>query len=91
MQEIKKGQGRFYVGESEDNLKAEITFVESKNNVLTVDHTFVSEELRGSGMAGKLVDKMVNFAREEGKKIEPICEYAKKKIEKTPEYQDVLV
>jgi uncharacterized protein len=90
MGEIKKGQGKFYIGEDEQNPKAEITFVEGDNNVLTVDHTFVSEELRGGGVAGKLVDHIVAYAREEGKKIHPVCEYAKKKMEKTTEYHDVL-
>lgn len=89
MGNIKKGNGKFYIGESEDNVQAEITFQEVEG-VLTVDHTFVSEELRGGGVAGKLVEQVVTYAREEGKKINPVCDYAKKKIERTPAYQDVL-
>ena len=32
----------------------------------------------------------VELARRDGKKIIPLCPYAKKEFEKKPEYQDVL-
>ncbi|WP_099157661.1 GNAT family N-acetyltransferase [Virgibacillus ndiopensis] len=88
---IKKGENKFFVGENEKNPIAEITFVSDEDQNIIVDHTFVSDELRGDGVAGKLVEKVVNYAREEGKKIIPECSYAKHKMEKTPEYHDVLV
>ncbi|GGJ93640.1 N-acetyltransferase [Lentibacillus kapialis] len=90
MEDIKKGDHKFYIGENEHDPKAEITFKESGEQVLNVDHTYVTEELRGEGIAGKLVGKMVSYARDEGKTIYPTCSYAKKKIEETPEYKDVL-
>ncbi|QKY71503.1 GNAT family N-acetyltransferase [Lentibacillus sp. CBA3610] len=90
MADIKKGDHKFYIGADEQEPKAEITFKESGHNELNVDHTYVSEELRGEGVAGKLVEKMVSYARDEGKKIDPTCPYAKEKMEKTPEYHDVL-
>ncbi|SFE28684.1 hypothetical protein SAMN05216238_11220 [Lentibacillus persicus] len=89
MADIKKGDHKFYIGDEEDP-KAEITYIDVDADTLNVDHTYVSEDLRGEGIAGKLVEKMVNFARDEGKKIDPTCEYTKKKMEKTPEYHDVL-
>ncbi|MEC5424207.1 GNAT family N-acetyltransferase [Virgibacillus sp. C22-A2] len=87
---IKKGENKFFVGEDEQNPAAEITFELSEEDHLVVDHTFVSDELRGQGMAGKLVERVVNHARDERKKIVPVCSYAKEKMEKTSEYQDVL-
>mgnify|MGYP001180855428 FL=1 len=90
MATIKKGENKFFVGDNEQSPLAEITYKEKDENNLIVDHTYVSEELRGQGMAGKLVEKMVAYAKEEGKKIIPECSYAKNKIEKTPEYRDVL-
>ncbi|SFB15726.1 hypothetical protein SAMN04488072_108114 [Lentibacillus halodurans] len=90
MAEIKKGDHKFYIGDDEQNPKAEITFKESGENEVNVDHTYVSEELRGGGIGGKLVERMVAHARDEGKKIDPTCPYAKQKMEETPEYQDVL-
>lgn len=85
---IQKDENTFYIGERDDK-KAELHF-EEKGDRLIVDHTFVSDELRGQGVAGKLVEKVVQFARTEGKKILPTCSYAKEKIKKTKEYHDVL-
>ncbi|TFJ91298.1 GNAT family N-acetyltransferase [Lentibacillus salicampi] len=90
MADIKKGDHKFYIGDDEQNPKAEITYKESGTNELNVDHTYVSDELRGEGIGGKLVEKMVSYARNEGKTIDPTCPYAKQKMEETPAYQDVL-
>ncbi|WP_188455142.1 GNAT family N-acetyltransferase [Virgibacillus oceani] len=87
---IRKGENKFFVGENEKDPLAEITFVPSDNDKIIIEHTFVSEDLRGEGVAGKLVEKAVNYARDEGKKIIPECSYAKKKMENTPAYHDVL-
>lgn len=89
MLEIKKGENKFYIGEDIKEPIAEITFVQSGENRMVVDHTYVSDELRGQGVAGKLVEKVVTYARENGKKIIPQCPYVKSKLEKTPAYHDV--
>lgn len=91
MAEIKHGDYKFYMGDNEQNPTAEITYNEIGSDVLEVDHTYTTDELRGQGIAGELVGKMVEFAKEQDKKIEATCPYAKKKIEDTPEYRDVLV
>jgi len=90
MPNIEKGENKFYIGDDIKEPLAELTFVESGENRIVVDHTYVSEELRGQGIAGKLVDEVVSYAREKNKKIIPLCPYAKEKIEKTQEYHDVL-
>ncbi|SET38662.1 hypothetical protein SAMN05216389_11055 [Oceanobacillus limi] len=91
MTAIHRGNGKFYVGENEQEPSAEITFTQENDSTIRVDHTYVSDQLRGQGMAGKLVAEVVSYAREEGKKIRPECSYAKNKLEKTSEYHDVLV
>lgn len=91
MEDIKAGNNKFYVGEDEQNPMAEITFDTSDENNLVIDHTYVSNELRGQGMAGKLVDRVVKHAREQDKKIVALCPYAKNKIEKSEEHKDILV
>lgn len=90
MATINKGENKFYVGDSIKDPMAEITFVQNGDNRLIIDHTYVSDELRGQGIAGDLVENVVLFAREKGKKVMPLCPYAKDKIEKTPAYQDVV-
>ena len=54
------------------------------------DHSFVDPAYRGQKLAEKLVYTGVELARRDGKKIIPLCPYAKKEFEKKPEYQDVL-
>lgn len=90
MHTIQKGENKFYIGDDIKEPIAEITFVESGEDRIVVDHTYVSDELRGQGVAGKLVEEVVQYAREKKKRIIPLCPYVKNKMNKTPEYQDVL-
>ena len=90
MNEIKKGQNRFYIGESESEDIARITWVNGGDNIIVVNHTFVDPELRGQSIAGKLLAKVVEMAREENLKIVPTCSYAVAKLTRTSEYKDVL-
>lgn len=90
MAEILKGTNKFYIGDNEQEPLAEITFKEKDANTIIADHTYVSDTLRGQGIAGKLVEVLTSYAREENKKIEPLCSYVQSKMEKTPEYQDLI-
>jgi predicted GNAT family acetyltransferase len=87
---IKKGTNKFYIGETENNPIAEVTYVNTADGVITVDHTFVSEELRGQNIAQQLIKTVIDFAREENLKIIPECSYAEKQFSKNPDYADVL-
>lgn len=88
--EIKQGTNKFYVGESEDQFDAEITYHDSDGNILVVDHTFVDPSLRGQGTARKLVDTVIDKARNEGKVIDPVCPYVKDVMDKDQSTHDVL-
>ncbi|MHA6252652.1 GNAT family N-acetyltransferase [Oceanobacillus sp. CAU 1775] len=90
MPEIKKAENKFYIGESIKRPLAEITFIQSGKQLVVIDHTYVSDELRGQGIAGKLLEEVVQYARSNNKKIKPLCVYAKQKMEDTAEYHDVL-
>ena len=89
--EIKKGNNRFYIGNSEENDIARITYYYKEDKVIVIDHTFVSVELRGKAIAGRLLNEVVNFAKENGLKIIPLCSYAVKKMTRNDEYADVLL
>ena len=89
--EIKKGNNRFYIGNSEENDIARITYYYKEDKVIVIDHTFVSVELRGKAIAGRLLNEVVNFANENGLKIIPLCSYAVKKMTRNDEYADVLL
>jgi len=93
MEEVKFGKNadRFYIGESEEKPLAEVTFRKSKDNALVLDHTYVSKALRGKGLGRILVDKVVEYARANKKKIMPTCPFAKDVLEGDGRYADVLL
>lgn len=61
----------------------------NKGYLIDAPHTEVDKEYGGQGIAGKLVDKLVEYARENKKKIIPTCHYIKNKFEKDEKYKDV--
>lgn len=56
---------------------------------MIIDHTVVDESLKGQGIAKRLVAKVVERMREEGRKIIPLCPFAKAIFDRTPEYSDI--
>lgn len=57
---------------------------------MVIIHTEVDDAWKGKGLGGKLVAAGVDYARGHHKKILPLCKFAKKIFETTPEYSDVL-
>ena len=88
--DIKKGNNKFYIGDSEQDMMARITWKNGGKNIIVIDHTIVDPSLRGKGIAGELIKKVVEMAREENLKIVPVCSYAVAKMTRTDEYKDVL-
>ncbi|MBU3144822.1 GNAT family N-acetyltransferase [Clostridium sp. CF012] len=89
MIDIKKGEKSFYVGDNEEEALAKIELVNNGDDI-TIEHTFVSEQLRGQNVARQLLKMAVDFAREKNKKIIPICTFAKAEMNKNKDYKDVL-
>ncbi len=86
--EIKERNNSFYLGPDYQNRVGEITF-HVKEGEIIVDHTYVDPSLRGQGLAFKLVEKVIEKARNENKKIVPVCSYVKKVMEKNESFKDV--
>jgi predicted GNAT family acetyltransferase len=57
---------------------------------MIIDHTEVNPEYEGKGLGRKLVKAGVDYAREQHIKILPLCPFAKKVFDITPDYADVL-
>lgn len=81
-----EGKGFFIYNKNKEVL-AELNY-QKIDNVLIVDHTEVSETLKGQGIAGKLFDELIKFSRKKNYKIDPICTYIAKKMKKS-EYNDL--
>jgi len=58
----------------------------------TVDicHTHVDPSLRGRGIAGRMMEKVVECLRQSGRKAYPTCAYAVRWFDDHPECDDVL-
>ncbi|NCU03685.1 MAG: N-acetyltransferase [Chitinophagaceae bacterium] len=82
-------KGVFFI-EEEGERVAEMTYVWAGAEKFIIDHTEVSDKLAGKGAGKQLVAKAVEFAREKGVKIMPLCPFANKVFKKTEAYQDVL-
>ena len=87
--ELNGSKGYFYIlvdGKQEGKM----TFVFAGPDKIIIDHTEVNEGNNGKGFGKKMVAKAVEYAREKGIKIIPLCPFAKKVFDKTPEFRDVL-
>lgn len=83
-------KGSFYVEENNTTL-AEMTYSMAGNNVMIIDHTEVSDALRGKNVGYQLVHTAVEFARTNHLKIFPLCPFAKSVFDKKKdEFGDVL-
>jgi uncharacterized protein len=56
---------------------------------MVITHTFVPPELRGHGLAEKLVRAALEFARAEGLKVIPQCSYVDTYLRRHPEDSDL--
>jgi predicted GNAT family acetyltransferase len=83
-------KGSFYV-EVNGALLAEMTYSMAGPNKMIIDHTAVSDELRGQGIGNLLVDAAVSYSRDNNIKIIPLCSFARSVFNKTPSYTDVLL
>lgn len=72
-----------------DNEVGYIHYNQTAPNVIDVDTTYVNDQYRGQGIAGKLFDELVGFARKNHYRIIPTCSYIQKKFEKSTEYEDI--
>ncbi|EOH92143.1 GNAT family acetyltransferase [Enterococcus haemoperoxidus ATCC BAA-382] len=88
--EIKEESNRFVLLNDENKEIGEMTWSDAGTEMMIIDHTFVDPAYRGQKLAEKLVYNGVEKARREGKKIIPLCPFAKKEFDSKPEYGDVL-
>ncbi len=87
MSEVQHTEGRFYIKGRE---KAVLDYSMEGSDVMRITHTYVPDEMRGLGIAKRLVLFAVEFAKERNYKIKPICSYVKVFFEKHEDHQVVL-
>jgi predicted GNAT family acetyltransferase len=82
-------KGEFFVASSNERL-ASMTYSMAGTQLMIIDHTEVSDALRGQGAGKQLVKAAVDYARQNKLRILPLCPFAKSVFDRTPEWHDVL-
>ena len=83
-------KGSFYV-EDNGKLLAEMTWSMTGTDLMIIDHTEVSDELRGKNVGYQLVQAAVDYARANHIKILPLCPFANSVFKRNAqEFGDVL-
>jgi uncharacterized protein len=83
-------RGRHFINDEKGNMLAEITYAVRHPDTMVVDHTEVSEELKGKNIGKQLVEAVVEHARAKGRKIIAVCPFTRSVLEKSDQYKDVI-
>ena len=70
--------------------EAELIFTMIAPDLMAANHAYAPPNLRGSGAALALVERMVADARAEGFKVRPLCSYVRAKFRERDDWRDVL-
>lgn len=79
-----------FEAKEEGRSAGEIIYSRAGENKIIIEHTEVDSEFQGKGVGKKLVGKVAEYARENNLKIVPECSYAKKVMERSSEFEDIL-
>jgi uncharacterized protein len=82
-------QGAFVI-ERDGKRIAEQVYERLGASHINIVHTHVDAELRGQGIARKLLDAVVAWARATGTRVSASCPYAKKEFERDASIRDVM-
>jgi predicted GNAT family acetyltransferase len=83
------GRGAFFV-EREGARLAEMTYTRAGDDLVIIDHTEVNPKLQGLGVARRLLDAAVAWARATKTRVMATCPYALAQFERDPSIRDVL-
>ncbi|WP_386083555.1 GNAT family N-acetyltransferase [Vreelandella sp. F11] len=70
---------------------AEMTYSKAGDSMIIIDSTEVPDAMRGQKVGVALVAKAVEDVRLSGKKIMPLCPFAKAQFARHSEWRDVLM
>jgi len=83
--------GRIYSLDEQNNLIAEVTYVQKEDGEIDIDEVYVNPEFRGQGIAGKAMEETAEFLRKKGLKTTATCSYANSWLKKNKErYADII-
>ena len=72
-----------------DGKIAEVDYIRV-GDLLKVTHTGVPKELEGQGIAANLTKTLLDYVRDNGLKVRPICPYTRAYLQRHTEYSDLV-
>lgn len=82
------GKGAFVIEEAGERIAEMVIGISGSN--MTVFHTEVSDKLKGQGVASRLLETMVAYAREHKLKVIALCPYVSAQFKRHPDqYADI--
>ena len=84
-----ESNGEFFLLDQNGDKVAELTYFFVDEQTINANHTYVSETLRGQGVADQLYRELVNFVRDKKLKLIPTCSYIVKKWQRENRSQSV--
>jgi len=82
-------KGSFFIDQGGERV-ASMTYTKAGPGRIIIDHTEVSEILKGKNAGKQLVAAAVDYARKNKLKILPLCPFARSVFARVKEYSDVL-
>ncbi|MGQ0287056.1 GNAT family N-acetyltransferase [Pasteurellaceae bacterium 22721_9_1] len=76
-------QGEFFILDETGNKIAKLTYFFVDENTINANHTYVSETLRGQGVADKLYQALVELIKQHNLKLIPSCSYIERKWQRS--------
>ena len=83
-------RGAFFVQDEGGGRLAEMTYSRTNESLIIIDHTEVDPSLAGQGVGRKLLNALVDWARQSRTKVIPLCPFAKAQFDKDASLRDVL-
>jgi len=90
LETIDERHGRYAARVDDQPGEAELTFTWRGEHLLSADHVFAPEGLRGTGAAMALVERLIADARAQGFRIIPLCPYVRAKYVEHHDWADVM-
>jgi predicted GNAT family acetyltransferase len=70
--------------------QAGLFYTGPRDGVVTFTHTEVPEPAQGAGVGGALARSGLEWAREQGLRVRPLCPYVAAYIRRHPDYADLV-
>ncbi|MEI5985107.1 MULTISPECIES: GNAT family N-acetyltransferase [Sphingobacterium] len=87
---VENGNKGGFIAEEDGKQIGEMTYSQAGPGKIIIDHTEVDEEEKGKGIGHLLLNKAVEYARENNVKIMPLCPFAKASFDRDVNIRDVL-